>query len=89
MRREGRYEKTPGTAPFTIFYNGTLSVFDLTDDMAQGLIKFAMEKSWEVKLHVNHIHTSSNAPAQDILQQLNQGGTPFFFFEFTHNNLIS
>ncbi|XP_021745821.1 protein TIFY 9-like isoform X2 [Chenopodium quinoa] len=46
--RAGSMEKAGETAPMTIFYNGTVSVFDLPHDKAEHVMKLAMEKYGKV-----------------------------------------
>lgn len=36
-------EKSPGTTPMTIFYNGSVAVFDLPPDRAENILKIAGE----------------------------------------------
>ncbi|KAE8716472.1 hypothetical protein F3Y22_tig00110114pilonHSYRG00081 [Hibiscus syriacus] len=60
-------EKGPETAPLTIFYNGTVSVFNLPRDMAQSIIKLAVGG---VSQNAESIESEVATPSSDQQQQL-------------------
>ncbi|KAE8672990.1 Protein TIFY 9 [Hibiscus syriacus] len=60
-------ENGPGTAPLTIFYNGTVSVFNLPRDKAESILKLAVEGVSET---VESIDSEVATPSSDQQQQL-------------------
>lgn len=65
------------TTPVTIFYNGTVSVFHLSNQKAQEIIKLAMELESSAYNNDGDLHHSSlNAQPQNILPELDEGDMP-------------
>lgn len=57
----------PGTSPLTIFYKGTVSIFDMPNDKAEEIIKFAFGKGCspsktdaELEADVSSFHTQND-----------------------------
>ncbi|KNA14931.1 hypothetical protein SOVF_102830 [Spinacia oleracea] len=71
---EDSMEKAEETAPMTIFYNGSVSVYDLPNDKAESIMKLAMEKNEsknEGKVVDYSCFKSSQATTKNILGRLN------------------
>ncbi|KAE8670153.1 Protein TIFY 9 [Hibiscus syriacus] len=60
-------ENGPETAPLTIFYNGTVSVFNLPRDKAESILKLAVEG---VSKKVESIDSEVATPSSDQQRQL-------------------
>ncbi|GMJ13107.1 JASMONATE-ASSOCIATED 1, TIFY DOMAIN PROTEIN 9, jasmonate-zim-domain protein 10 [Hibiscus trionum] len=60
-------ENGPETAPLTIFYNGTVTVFNVTRDKAESILKLAVEG---VSKNVESIDSKVATPSSDQQQQL-------------------
>ncbi|XP_010682667.2 protein TIFY 9 [Beta vulgaris subsp. vulgaris] len=99
--RQGSMEKEAGdTPPMTIFYNGTVSVFDLPQDKVEYIIKYAMEKNNisgnDGQIVDDSCFNSETTDSMNIFGPLNDGDMPIKrkkslqrFFEKRKERLIS
>ncbi|KAL2903755.1 Protein TIFY 9 [Bienertia sinuspersici] len=70
-------EKAEETTPMTIFYNGTVSVYELPKHKAESVMKFAIKKNISMSDEQVMDHSSLNSEASDdILGSLNDGDMP-------------
>ncbi|OMO88465.1 Tify [Corchorus olitorius] len=69
-------EKGPETAPLTIFYNGTVSIFNVPRDKVDTILKLAVEGSSK---NVDSKVATPSTPSdqQQVLENLNGGFPPF------------
>ncbi|OMO98929.1 Tify [Corchorus capsularis] len=71
-------ENGPETAPLTIFYNGTVSIFNVARDRVDTILKLAVEgssKNIESAPLDSKVETPSDQ--QQVLENLNGGFPPF------------
>ncbi|XP_021723020.1 protein TIFY 9-like isoform X2 [Chenopodium quinoa] len=70
----GSMEKAGETAPITIFYNGTVSVFDLPHDKAEHVMKLAMEKYGKVLDESSLMSPKISTNTENIQGSLSEDG---------------
>ncbi|GLT37860.1 hypothetical protein SLA2020_121460 [Shorea laevis] len=61
----------PETAPLTIFYNGTVSIFNIPRDKAEGILKLAVEGSSKKVESTDSEVTVPSSDQQQLLESLN------------------
>ncbi|KAK9276540.1 hypothetical protein L1049_006074 [Liquidambar formosana] len=64
-------ETASETAPLTIFYNGTVSVFNVPRDKAENILKFAVEGSFKTVESADPKVAASPSEQQQLIETLN------------------